>query len=58
MAIFANNLVIDTDSAIPPGVDGAQLAGYRAAQYIRAYLDPTYQVTPPLAEWDLELHGP
>jgi hypothetical protein len=56
MAIFANNLVIDADGAVPPG--GAQLAGHRAAQYIRAYLDPAYQVTPPFAEWELELHGP
>jgi hypothetical protein len=56
MAIFANNLVIDADGAVPPG--GAQLAGHRAAQYIRAYLDPAYQVTPPFAEWEVELHAP
>jgi hypothetical protein len=42
--------------AVPPG--GAQLAGHRVAQYIRAYLDSAYQVTPPFAEWELELHGP
>jgi len=56
MAIFANNLVIDADGAVPRG--GAQLAGHRAAQYIRAYLDPTYQVNPPFAEWEVELHAP
>jgi len=51
-AIFGN--VIELDGAgniINPGA-----AMRRAAQYIRSYCDPNYEVIPPFEAWELELH--
>lgn len=53
-AIFAN--VLEFDAAGNPL--NAKYAEHRAAQYIRAYCDPAYQVGPPLEGWEVELYAP
>lgn len=52
-AIYANVLEFGADGE----VQNAANAERRAAQWLRAYIDPTYVVTPPLADWEIELHG-
>jgi hypothetical protein len=46
-AIFANVLMFDNTGQVL----NAKHAEKRAAQYIRAYVDPTYQIVPPLEDW-------
>jgi hypothetical protein len=53
-AIFAN--VIELDDA--GDVVNAKHAERRAAQWLRRYIDPTYEVLPPLEQWEVELHSP
>lgn len=53
-AIFAN--VIEFDEKGTP--INAKYAEHRAAQYIRSYCDPGYQMTPPLEAWEQELYAP
>ena len=53
-AIFAN--VIEFDEQGDP--INAKFAEYRAAQYIRSYCDPAYEVAPPFEEWEMELYAP
>jgi hypothetical protein len=53
-AIFANVLQIDESGQVINDGD----ATYRAAQWIRSYCDPDYQVEPPFQTWETELHGP
>jgi hypothetical protein len=50
-AIFANVLELGDDGRV---VNAAH-AQRRAAQYIRQYCDPAYQVIPPFAGWETEL---
>jgi hypothetical protein len=50
-AIYANVLDIDETGK----VRNAGAAQCRAAQYIRSFLDPTYEVQPPFEDWELEL---
>lgn len=50
-AIFMNNLQV-TET----GVQNYDDAERRAAQYVRNYLDPTYNVEPDLKEWEYELY--
>lgn len=45
-AIFANNIEMDKDGTVL----NAKHAEQRAAQYIRAYCDPTYKVDPSFYE--------
>jgi hypothetical protein len=51
-AIFAN--VIELDAAGKPV--NAKYAEHRAAQYVRGYCDPTYDVSPDFEDWEMALH--
>jgi hypothetical protein len=53
-AIFAN--VLEFDAAGVPL--NAKYAEFRAAQCIRRWCDPAYQVTPPFEDWETALHLP
>ncbi|WP_320773576.1 hypothetical protein [Streptomyces sp. CRN 30] len=53
-AIYSNVLEVDASGQVLNDGD----AQYRAAQWIRAYCDPSYQIEPPLQTWETELHGP
>lgn len=53
-AIFAN--VIELDDA--GDVVNAKYAERRAAQWLRHYIDPTYEVLPRIEQWELELYSP
>jgi hypothetical protein len=52
--IFTNVLEVDEEGK----VTNAGLATERAAQWIRRYCDPSYQVEPPFEPWETELAGP
>ncbi|ANS80403.1 hypothetical protein SGUI_3007 [Serinicoccus hydrothermalis] len=54
MAIFANVLEVDERGQVV----NARAAQQRAAQYLRSYCDPSYEVVPPLEDWEVELHAP
>jgi hypothetical protein len=51
-AIFTNVLQVDESGEVVNAGD----AEYRAAQWIRHYCDPGYQVEPPFQKWETELH--
>jgi hypothetical protein len=51
IAIFTNVLDIDDNGT----VTNTDAAHHRAAQWIRARCDPTYQIDPPLQPWETEL---
>lgn len=51
-AIFANVIELDEDGT----VTNAKHAELRAAQSIRSYIDPEYNVTPPFEDWEVALH--
>lgn len=51
-AIFANVIELD-DNGI---VQNAKYAEQRAAQYLRAYCDTNYEVSPPFEDWEVSLH--
>lgn len=51
-AIFANVLELDDAG----NVLNARAAEVRAAQSIRAYMDPTYVVEPPFEQWEVSLY--
>ena len=53
-AIFANVLQVDENGAVVNEGDAQR----RAAQWVREYCDPDYQVEPPFEPWETELHGP
>ena len=53
-AIFSNVLEMDGDGKVL----NAQHAQKRAADYLRAYCDPSFKVVPPFEEWEVELHEP
>lgn len=50
-AIFAN--VIELDEAGNP--TNEKLAEHRAAQFIRSWCDPNYEIDPPYENWEVEL---
>lgn len=50
-AIFANVLDVNEAGQVTNYTD----AEYRAAQWIRRACDDAYQVSPPFADWELEL---
>ena len=52
--IFTNILEINEKGV----VTNAGLAQERAAQWIRRYCDPSYDVEPPFEPWETELAGP
>ena len=49
-AIFCNVLELDTDGS-PVNANEAEV---RAAQYIRAHCDQSYEVDPPFEAWELD----
>ena len=53
-AIFANVIEMDGDGTVL----NAKHAEKRAAQYLRSYCDPSYEIEPPLEGWEVELHEP
>lgn len=53
-AIYANVLELDEHG----DVLNAKYAEKRATDYLRAYLDPDFVVTPPYENWEMELYGP
>ena len=53
-AIFAN--VIEVDETGNPL--NAKFAEHRAAQYIRSFCQPGYEVTPAFENWEVALHAP
>lgn len=52
--IFTNVLEVDETGKVA----NHGLAQRRAAQWIRSYCDPSYEIEPPLQEWETELIGP
>ncbi|MGW4945848.1 DUF7677 family protein [Actinoplanes sp. NPDC004185] len=50
-AVFANVLDVDESGLVTNYPD----AEYRAAQWIRSACDSNYEVSPPFADWELEL---
>ena len=50
IAIFCNVLELDADGS-PVNANEAEI---RAAQYIRAYCDSTYEVDPPFEDWEID----
>ena len=48
-AIFANVIELDDDG----NVTNARYAEERAAQWIRSYLDRSYEVVPPFEQWEV-----
>ena len=53
-ALYANVIEIDNDGIVL----NAKHAEKRAADYIRAYCVPEYEVEPPYEDWELDLHEP
>lgn len=53
-AIFANVIEFD-ESGVPTN---AKYAEFRAAQTIRRWCDPDYEVIPPFEDWETALNGP
>lgn len=53
-AIYCNVLEVDANGEVLNEGD----AQYRAAQWIRRYCDPAYDVEPAFQGWETELHGP
>ena len=53
-AIFVNVLELDENGIVL----NAKHAERRAAQWLRAYMDPDFEVTPPFEDWELALHAP
>lgn len=51
-AIFANVIELSPDGE----PTNEKYAEHRAAQYIRWYCDPTYEVDPPFEIWEMELY--
>ena len=50
-AVFLNILEVDQNGL----VTNAKEAELRAAQSIRRYCDPSYVVTPPFQDWEVQL---
>ena len=53
-AIFANVLEMDADG----NVLNFTYAQRRATDYIKSYCVPSFEVSPPYEEWEMELYGP
>lgn len=53
-AIYTNVLELDEHG----NVLNAKYAEKRAADYIRSYCDPKFEVEPPYEHWETELHNP
>lgn len=53
-AIYANVIELDDDGTVL----NARHAAKRATDYLRAYCDPTFVVSPPYEDWEVTLHEP
>jgi hypothetical protein len=53
-AIFANVIELDDNG----NVLNFTYAQKRATDYLRSYCDPSYEVVPPLEDWEIELYWP
>jgi hypothetical protein len=53
-AIFVNVIELDDHGTVV----NAQYAQKRATDYLRAYCDPTFKVTPAYADWETALYEP
>lgn len=53
VAVFLNVLTLDADGH----VTNAREAEVRAAQYLRSYCEPAYEVDPPFEQSELVLHA-
>jgi hypothetical protein len=54
VTIFLNVLTTDDEGL----ATNAHHAEFRAAQYIRSYIEPSYVVDPPFEAWETERHYP
>jgi hypothetical protein len=53
-AIFANVIELNENG----NVLNFTYAQKRATDYLRSYCDPTFKVSPPFEDWEIELYGP
>jgi hypothetical protein len=53
-AIFANVIELDDNG----NVLNFTYAQKRATDYLRSYCDPSYEIVPPLEDWEIELYWP
>ena len=53
-AIFANVLEMDEAGEVL----NFTYAQKRATDYLRSYCNPSFQVSPPYEDWEMELYGP
>ncbi|KZN57793.1 hypothetical protein N473_26690 [Pseudoalteromonas luteoviolacea CPMOR-1] len=53
-AIFVNVLEMDSDG----NVLNFTHAQRRATDYIKSYCEPSFEVSPPFEEWEIELYDP
>ena len=53
-AIYVNVLELDVEGTVL----NARYAEKRATDYLRAYCDPDFVVSPPYADWEITLHAP
>ena len=53
-AIFANVIELDDSGRVL----NAKYAEMRAAQWLRSYMDRTYEIIPPLEGWEVALYEP
>lgn len=53
-AIFANVIELNEDGSVL----NAKYAERRAAQWLRSYIDRSYEIIPPLEAWECELNEP
>ena len=51
-AIYANVIEMDENG----NVLNAKYAEKRASDYLRSYCDPSFEVSPPYEDWEIELH--
>ena len=51
-AIYANVIEMDENG----NVLNAKYAEKRATDYLRSYCDPSFEVSPPYEDWEIELH--
>ncbi|WP_163831834.1 DUF7677 family protein [Spartinivicinus ruber] len=52
-AIFANVIELDEEG----NVLNFTHAQKRATDYLKSYCDPSYEVSPPYEDWEIELYG-
>lgn len=53
-AIYVNVMVLDENGEVL----NAKYAEKRATDYLRAYCDPNFVVSPPYEDWEIALHAP